>query len=245
MAVTSGDVLADLRGMADEKYRMFNAKLIPNIDLSTMLGVRIPQLRAYAKELLAADKANGLSVVAEFMDDLPHTVFEENMLHALLIGMTARTTDEAFDMLDGFLPFVDNWAVCDAISVKAFRSAKADADVIETKLREWAADERTYVVRYAVDTLMTDFLDDPRFRPDQLAVVAGIRSTEYYVNMARAWYCATALAKQWDAAITVFQPDAPPELRLDDWTHNKSIQKARESRRIPSDRKEYLAALKR
>ncbi|NMM93182.1 DNA alkylation repair protein [Bifidobacterium oedipodis] len=244
-SVSCEDIQVDLQGMTDEEYRIFNAKLIPNVDPSTMLGVRIPKLRAYAKELLAADKAKGTSTVVGFMNNLPHALFEENMLHALLIGMAAHTTDKAFDMLDRFLPFVDNWAVCDAISVKAFRSKKANAQAIETKLCEWVADGRTYVVRYAVDTLMTDFLDDPRFRPDQLAVVAGVRSTEYYVNMARAWYFATALAKQWDTAIAVFQSDASPELRLDDWTHNKSIQKARESRRIPSDRKEYLVSLKR
>ena len=239
------DIQTGLQRMADEEYRIFNAKLIPNVNPSTMLGVRIPKLRAYAKELLAVDKAEHTYTVIEFMNDLPHALFEENMLHALLVGMSARTADEAFVMLDRFLPFVDNWAVCDAISVKTFRSKKADARAIETKLCEWVTDGRTYVVRYAVDTLMTDFLDDPRFRPDQLAVVAGVRSAEYYVNMARAWYFATALAKQWDAAIAVFRPDASLELRLDDWTHNKSIQKARESRRIPSARKEYLVTLKR
>ena len=148
-------------------------------------------------------------------------------------------------MLDRFLPHVDNWAVCDALNVRAFHSSKADSHAVLRKINAWTGSGDTYTIRYAVDLLMKDFLDDPRFDPEQLELVAGIQSDDYYVNMVRAWYVATALAKQWDATIVMLFPDAPGELRLDDWTHNKSIQKACESRRITAERKSYLRTLKR
>ncbi len=246
VAIVGHEVIAGhLHALADTSYKAFNAALIPNVSPETMLGIRVPQLRSYAKELLRSDMDGGTHVVEDFLEALPHTLFEENMLHAMLLNLTVHSADEAFRMLDRFLPHVDNWAVCDALNVRTFHSSKADSHAILRKINAWTGSGDTYTIRYAVDLLMKDFLDDPRFDPEQLKLVAGIRSDDYYVNMVRAWYVATALAKQWDATIVMLFPDAPGELRLDDWTHNKSIQKACESRRITAERKSYLRTLKR
>ncbi|WP_171001952.1 DNA alkylation repair protein [Bifidobacterium moukalabense] len=234
-----------LHTLADASYKAFNARLIPNVAPETMIGIRLPRLRSYAKELLQSDEDNGTHVVKDFLGTLPHALFEENMLHAMLLSLAAHSTDEACGMLDRFLPYVDNWAVCDTLSVKVFRSVKADSHAVLRKINAWTNSDHTYAIRYAVDLLMKDFLDKPRFDPEQLELIAGIRSDDYYVNMARAWYVATALAKQWDAAMAMLLPDAPDKLRLDGWTHNKSIQKACESRRITNERKSYLRTLKR
>lgn len=248
-ATQPSGIVTDLRSLADGTYRGFSAKLIPNIDPDTIIGIRVPRLRMYAKALLSNDLSNGTKIVPRFLDDLPHQWFEENMLHAILIGLVSRNIEDALDRLDAFLPYVDNWAACDAIKITAFHSKKADADRIYRRLCLWIDEGgktgHPYAIRYAVTTLMSEFLDDRRFKPEQLETVAAIRSDEYYVNMARAWYFATALTKQWDATIPLFRTDVLAHSRLDDWTHNKSIQKARESRRVSDERKAYLQSLKR
>lgn len=228
-------IIDDLRAMRDDGYRAFNAALVPNVDPSTMLGVRVPRLRAYAKALARRDRAGAEA----FMERLPHAWFEENMLHGILIGLMAADQPQARAMLDRFLPHVDNWAVCDVIRARALMD---DPEATWRAITAWAASSHPYTVRFAVDELMIDYLDE-RFRPGHLAFVAGIGAGEYYVDMARAWYFATALTKQWDAAIRVFEPGSP--VALDDWTRNKSIQKARESRRIDPGRKALLASLRR
>lgn len=237
-----GDITAELRASADISFLDFNAKLVPNIDKRTMVGIRVPKLREYAKLLGLRCNSEKLET---FLHSLPHTLFEENMLHAIVLGNFAATENEAFALLEEFLPFIDNWAVCDVIRIKAFASQHADTPAILRKLTQWSESSHTYTIRFAVVTLLNAFLDAPRYEPSQLNVVANIHSDDYYVNMARAWYFATALAKQWDTTIEIFLPQAPTNERLDDWTHNKSIQKARESFRITAEQKTYLQSLKR
>lgn len=226
----------ELRAMGDGRYREFNARLVPNVDASTMVGIRIPRLRDYAKRLVRRD---GGTAAMAFMSRLPHDLFEENMLHGILIGLTARSQPQARAMLDRFLPFVDNWEVCDAIRARALMD---DPGATWRAIVDWAGSGHPYTVRFAVDELMIDYLGE-RFRPEHLTFVAGIAVNDYYVNMSRAWYFATALTVQWDAAVRMFEPDPPAA--IDDWTYNMSIRKARESRRISPERKALLAASRR
>ncbi len=209
-------IRARLEALADPTYKAFNAKLIPNVDPNTMIGIRVPVLRAVAKDLRGGDRA----VVDRFFADLPHKYFEENMLHAILLGNVCGSVGEAIDELTRFLPYADNWAVTDTIRIRALRRAGADARLMLNQLERWMQADATYTVRYAVVELMTNFLDS-RFDAAHLRLVGGISSSEYYVNMARAWYFATALAKQWESALPVLQKHI-----LDPWTHNKTIQKA-------------------
>ena len=145
---------------------------------------------------------------------------------------------EAIDELTRFLPYADNWAVTDTIRIRALRRADADARLMLNQLEHWMQADATYTVRYAVVELMTDFLDS-RFDAAHLRLVGGISSSEYYVNMARAWYFATALAKQWESALPVLQKHI-----LDPWTHNKTIQKACESYRVTPEHKALLRSLR-
>jgi hypothetical protein len=236
---SESDVVCELRGLADsEEFRVFTAKLVPNVDADTVLGIRMPALRKYAKTFV---RENGGARCREFLAQLPHHYHEENLLHGICLGLVAKTPLEAFELLDMFLPCVNNWVVSDTMRIPAF---KKDMDATLAKIREWTsldhgkADE--YAVRFGIVTLMSYFLDD-HFSPKHLELVACIDRGEYYINMARAWYFATAMAKQWDETIGLFE--ARPS-RLDDWTHDKSIQKARESYRITPERKQYLLTLK-
>lgn len=228
------EIRAHLESLADPEYKAFNAKLIPNVAADTMIGIRVPVLRAFAKELRRGDGR----VLEQFLADLPHRYFEENMLHAILIGEVCASVEEVIAELTRFLPYADNWAVTDTIRIRALRRADADVRLWLDQLARWARDTHTYTIRYAVVALMADFLDD-RFDAMQLQLVETIQSDEYYVNMARAWYFATALAKQWESTLPLLV-----ERRLDPWTHNKTIQKACESYRVSSEHKALLRSMR-
>lgn len=222
------DIQQRLFALRDEKYQKFTAGLIPSLPGELIIGVRAPALRALAKEL------KGSSEAEDFMKALPHEYYEENNLHAALIGHI-RDFDACLQALEDFLPFVDNWSTCDALRPKAL--AKNKARLME-RVHLWLRSGRTYTVRFAIGMLMSHFLDGD-FREDYLALAASVRSEEYYIRMMQAWYFATALAKQYESALVYIEGR-----KLDAWVHNKSIQKARESFRVSLEHKEYLKTLK-
>ena len=214
--------------LRDEKYAEFQLKLTPGVTKESVIGVRVPVLRKFAKELIKdpAHKA--------FLSELPHEYYDENMLHGLLVS-EIKDYDACIAELDRFLPYVDNWAVCDIMSPKALSKRK---DELIVKIREWSKSERVYTCRFGLETLMTHFLDKD-FKPEYLEIAANVKSDEYYVNMMIAWFFATALAKQWDAAIPYIE-----NRKLSDWVHKKTIQKAAESFRVTDAQKKYLKTFK-
>lgn len=219
-------LLFDLR---DEEYAAFQAKLTPTVPAELFIGVRVPQARKLAKQIFKEMD------YMPFLKELPHKYFDENMLHTLILN-EIKDYDECIELVEEFLPYVDNWAVCDILSPKVFKKHKNE--LIEI-IKQWSSSTATYTCRFGVEMLMSHFLDKD-FVADYLEIPAVIRSEEYYVNMMNAWFFATALAKQWDATIPYIEKN-----RLDVWTHNKTIQKARESYRITDEQKEYLKTLKR
>ena len=222
------EIRQSLFDLQDIKYRDFQAKLIPGTDTETMIGVRTPELRKLAKQMLKREE------IGEFLQDLPHRYFDENQLHAFIIS-GIREYGKCMEELERFLPYVDNWATCDQMSPVVFKKHKQE---LLSGIREWIRSEHTYTVRFGIGMLMQHFLDDD-FDPAYPELVAGVRSEEYYVNMMIAWYYATALAKQYDAVLPYIE-----RRRLDPWVHNKTIQKAVESYRISDEQKEYLRSLK-
>lgn len=219
-------MLYDIR---DEEYAAFQAKLTPTIDSSLFIGVRVPQVRALAKEY-KKDKAH-----EAFLHALPHKYYDENMLHGLLV-CEIKDYETCIQETERFLPYVDNWAVCDIMSPKCFKKNK---DKLIEEIKRWSSSEHTYICRFGMEMLMSHYLDDD-FKAEYLEIPAKVISEEYYVNMMIAWFFATALAKQWDATILYLT-----ENRLGDWVHNKTIQKAVESYRITPEQKEYLRTLRR
>ncbi|MBR0153320.1 MAG: DNA alkylation repair protein [Lachnospiraceae bacterium] len=218
-----------LMQMRDPKYREFQVKLIPNIAPETVVGVRTPELRSYAKELQKRPETEA------FLEDLPHAFFDENQLHAFVIS-GIRDYERCIREVRRFLPYVDNWATCDQMSPAVFRRHKKE---LLEEIRGWIASGETYTVRFGIGMLMQHYLDED-YDPAYPEMAAGVRSEEYYVNMMVAWYFATALAKQYDSVIPYLE-----EGRLPVWTHNKAIQKAVESYRITQEQKEYLRGLRR
>ena len=219
-----------LFGMRDATYAAFIAKLTPGFPLGHFIGVRVPLLRTIARSFAKEEAAS-----QRFLSHLPHSYYEEDMLHGMLISLV-KDYDRCLDLTDRFLPYVDNWAVCDTLSPKVF--AKHKAQLLENILR-WSSSSHTYTCRFGLRMLMTHFLDDS-FSADFLEIPATIRSEEYYVKMMVAWFFATALAKQWEATLPYLE-----NRQLDPWTHRKTIQKAIESYRIPPERKDYLRTLRK
>ncbi len=212
----------------DLEYREMQVKIIPNIPAESIIGVRTPALRSYAKELAKREDAE------VFLQDLPHRYFDENQLHAFLLsGM--KDYDRCMEETDRFLSYVDNWATCDQMSPKVFAKHKKE---LYEKCKAWIASGETYRIRFGIGMLMQHFLDGD-FAPEYPELVAQVRSEEYYVKMMIAWYFATALAKQYEAVLPYLEGK-----RLDTWTHNKAIQKSVESYRITPEQKEYLKTLR-
>ena len=214
--------------LQDLKYRDMQIRIIPTVEPESVIGVRTPVLRAMAKELLKAGEYK------DFLEDLPHKYFEENQLQAFIIS-GIKDLRECMEELEKFLPYVDNWATCDQMSPKIFKKHR---EVLFAHIKEWIRSDKTYTVRFGVGMLMEHFLDDD-YDSKYPEMIAGLRSEEYYVNMMIAWYFATALAKQYESILPYIE-----QKRLDDWTHNKAIQKSLESRRIGDEQKLYLKSLK-
>lgn len=214
--------------MQDLKYRDFNSRLIPNVDPETVIGVRTPQLRKLAKELFRHPEKDA------FLEKLPHRYYEEWNLHGFLIEQV-QDFDACVEQLERFLPYIDNWATCDLVTPKVFKSHLPE---LLEYIRRWLASGQVYTVRYGIRMLMWFYLET-EFEPEYLELAA-VRSEEYYIRMAVAWYFQAALTKQYDAALPWLKQN-----RLEPWVHNKTIQKAVESYQIPDDRKTYLRGLKR
>ena len=222
-------IIKELFALRDESYRAFHKKLIPEISEDKIIGVRTPVLRAYAKEVAKRPECYA------FLQELPHTYYEENNLHGVLLSLLYKDVESYIEELEKFLPYIDNWATCDMMGPKVF---KKNLPLVYEYIKKWIASGDTYTIRFGVVTLLGYFLEDA-FLAEMLDLAAGISSEEYYVKMAVAWYFSMALVKQYKTALPYLEKKILP-----DWTHNKSIQKAIESRQISEETKGYLKTLK-
>ena len=225
------EITTQLFIMQDNEYKEFHGRLMPTVNPDTILGIRVPILRKFSNQLA---KSLSKEKLLEFMNELPHKYYEENNIHAFLIEKI-KDFDECIVALEKFLPFVDNWATCDMMNPKIL---KKNTQQLFCKIKEWITSPHVYTIRYGIGMLMRYFLDD-NFKTEYLDMIAAVKSDEYYVNMMKAWFFATALAKQYEATLPYIK-----EKRLDNWSHNKAIQKSIESFRVPKEHKEELRRYK-
>ncbi len=212
----------------DERYRDFQSSLVPNIDKSTIIGVRTPRMRSIAKEVSGTEEAR------QFLASLPHEYYEENLVHFFLIAMI-RDFDECVRAVEEFLPYIDCWPVCDQATPGAFRK---NHERLLPLIRKWIDSDHVYTARFGMRMLMNEFLGDD-FKEEYLEWVASKAGDDYYLIMMAAWFFATALAKQYDAAVVYIE-----QRRLDPRTHKKAIQKAVESYRVSDEHKEHLKSFR-
>ena len=217
-----------LLSFGDNEYKEFQSKLVPNIDKDTIIGVRTPDMRNIAKEVFNTLESK------EFLEELPHKYYEENLVHIFLISMI-KDFDECIKELERFMPYIDCWPVCDQSSPKVF---KKNHDKILPYIKKWISSKHIYTSRFGMRILMNEFLDDD-FKKEYLDLVANVKGEDYYLKMMVAWYFATALAKQYDETIKYIENH-----KLDEWVHKKAIQKAIESFRVSDEHKDYLKTLR-
>ena len=223
------EITKKLFSLRDGKYADFHSSLVPTAGKERIIGVRSPLLRAYAKELIKSGKAEA------FLAELPHEYLDENTLHSMILASEKKDIERAIYEVERFLPCVDNWATCDVLVPDVFRKYP---EKVYPKVKEWLASPHTYTKRFALVVMLSDFLDE-NFKPEMLELPLAIESGDYYVDMAVAWYYSFALIKRYEETIPYFE-----NRRMDEWLHNKSIQKALESFRVPEERKNYLRSLK-
>ncbi len=227
--MTNEEIRNRLFELKDEKYKDFTLKIIPGLEPDNVIGVRTPKVAQLTKEIIKSGD------YSSFLDDCPHKYYEEMGIHVAIINLM-KDYDSVIREIDRFIPYVDNWATCDGIKPRKAFSKNCDRLIIDAK--RWIKSEHIYTKRFGIEMIMNFFLDD-NFKREYNDLVASIRSDEYYINMMIAWYFATALAKQYNDTIPFIE-----NRRLDEWTHKKTIQKARESYRITEEQKEYLKSLK-
>jgi len=221
-------ILKTLKKSIDLKYKEFSSSLTPSINKDVVLGIRAPVLKEIAKTFYGTNEGK------EFLENLPHKYYEENNLHAYML-VKEKDFDRCLELVDNFLPYVDNWATCDVLRPKCFSKNK---NKLLGYIDKWIKSDKEYTVRFAIGVLTSYFLDDD-FKDEHLIKVASVLDDRYYVKMMVAWYFATALAKKYDKAVKIIE-----DRLLDPWTHNKAIQKAIESYRVEDAHKQYLRTLK-
>lgn len=224
----SNTIRERLLALGEPGYRDFTAKLIPTVDPSVIIGVRVPLMRALVRKLAGTPEADA------FLREIPHLYYEENTLHGILIGRIGEY-ERTIEAIDRFLPYVDNWATCDTMSPKVFGKHHAE---LASKIPEWIHSDHAYTIRFGVGMRMAHFLGED-YDPSIAEEAASIASDDYYVKMMVAWFFATALAVRYDDILPVLESE-----RLPAWTHNKTIQKAVESYRITDEQKRYLKTLR-
>ena len=217
---------------ADESYKNFHQSIVPTLPKERMIGVRVPVLRKIAKQLKKDESSNNL--VNEFLQEFPHEYYDEDMLHAIILS-DERDFSTALKRTSEFLPYIDNWAVCDTFCPKAFGKNK---NALWREIEKWLESEKTFTVRFGIVNAMRFFLDED-FSAEKMKKVLEVSNEDYYVRMAIAWYMSVALVKQWEVAIKVIEDKS-----LGAWVHNKSIQKSCESFRLSAEQKQYLKTLK-
>lgn len=227
-------VVDDLLALQDLKYRDFQIKLVPGMQVDKMIGVRTPALRDIAKKV-----SKNADLSEAFLKELPHEYFEENLIHFFVIA-EIKDFEKCVSEVERFLPYVDCWPVCDQASPKIF---KKNHEKVLPYIKKWISSAHIYTSRYGMRMLMNEFLSEDFMAEYPELIVSRMKKNgsdeDYYLKMMAAWYFATALAKQWDSIISVFE-----EKKLESWTHNKAIQKALESFRVSDEHKEYLRSLK-
>ena len=222
------DLKARLNEVKDGKYKEFQAKLVPNINPDSILGIRTPDMRKIAKEVFETNDYDS------FLNELPHKYYEENLIHFFVISMI-KDFDKCIKEVERFLPYVDCWPVSDQATPKSFRK---NHDKLLSYIKKWLKSKHIYTARFGIRMLMNEYLGDD-FKKEYLDLVASVKGDDYYLKMMVAWFFATALAKKYDETIPYFE-----DHKLSEWVHKKAIQKAIESYRVSDEHKKYLRSLK-
>ena len=225
------EIKSKLMDLSDKKYKEFHSGLCPGTD--NIIGIRVPVLRNYAKELIKE------YTLKELLENIDNKYYEEIMLQGMLIGLDKKQDiNIIFDYIKEFVPKIDNWAVCDTFcaGLKITKKYKKEMwDFIQSYLKS----DKEFEIRFAVVMILDYYIDEEYIEKD-LQIFDNIKNQEYYVQMAVAWAISVCLIKFYDETLKYLDI-----CNLDKFTYNKSLQKAIESYRITAEQKDYLRTLKK
>jgi 3-methyladenine DNA glycosylase AlkD len=215
--------------LADEKYRSFSASLLPNVD--NILGVRLPELRKIAKQIVKGDWR-------EYLKTAKVEYFEEIMLQGIVIGCAKTEVYERLSYIEKFIPLINNWSVCDSFCA-GLKFTKQNEDIVWLFLQKYLISDVEYEIRFGV-VMLLDFYVKQEYLQAAFEKFDNIKHEGYYVKMAVAW------------AVSIYYIKFPNETmeyllnnRLDDFTYNKALQKITESLRVDKATKEIIKNMKR
>lgn len=223
---------AHLRGeLAEEGYRRFHSSLLPGVE--DVLGVRVPLLRALAKQIARGDFRAYLAGAYAHAHS-----YEETLLAGLVTGYARMGLGEALDRIAAYVPHISNWALCD-VAASTFKILTKDPVRGLDFAAGWMARPGEYDKRFGAVCLLDFFVTEAAI-DRVLALLDGTRHEGYYYKMAAAWALSVCFVKFRDKTLALFE-----ENHLDDFTHNKALQKCRESYRVSAQDKALLLTLKR
>lgn len=215
--------------LQDLKYKEFHGNLCPNVD--DIIGVRVPKLRQYAKELYKSNKLDEIKIADHY--------YEELMIQGMIIGFqTKENIENVIKQIKEFVPKINSWAVCDTFCAGLKITKKYQKEMFEL-IKTYLKSKKEYELRFAIVMLLDYYIND-EYIDGVLQILNNIKSDKYYVQMANAWAISECLVKYYEKTILFLE-----NCTLDKFTYNKAIQKARESYRITDEQKEELREKKK
>lgn len=219
-----------LEELADEEYRKFHTGLCPKS--SEILGVRVPVLRNFAKEII---KENNIE---EYLENALDNSYEEILLQGMVLGLWKTNIENFSKYLEKFIPKINSWAVCD-VSVAGFKITKKNMEYMWDFLQKYLKSNKEFELRFAI-VMLLDFYITDEYIDKVLQILNNIKNDEYYVKMAVAWTLQVAFVKFPNETMKLFKNN-----KLDDWIYNKALQKIIESYRVDENTKNEIRKMKR
>lgn len=216
--------------LADPKYKEFHSGLCPGTD--NIIGVRVPVLRSYAKELRKEYE------ISELLKQIDNQYYEEIMLQGMLIGLANQDFETMQKQIEEFVPKIDNWAVCDVFCA-GLKATKKKKEEMWSFIQKYLLSDQEFEIRFGVVMILDYYIEEDYLEKD-FKIFDAITSQAYYVQMAVAWAISICLIKFYDKTIKYLET-----AKLDNFTYHKALQKAIESYRIADEKKEILRRIKR
>lgn len=223
------EFLAMLDENADKDYMEFHKKMVPGV--GEVRGVRSPVIKGFAKNIAKGDY-DGFIKMVKFNS------YEEIITCGLVIGYCKADIEKKLEYLRDFIPYINNWAVCDS-TVSAFKIKKQDERKVYEFLQPYLQSDKEYDIRFGVVMLMSRFISD-EYIDDILRIYGNIQSDKYYVQMGAAWGISVCFVKYPEKTMELLKNNS-----LDDFTYNKALQKIIESLRVDKETKDIIRSMKR
>ncbi len=223
------EIRKELFKLQDIKYKEFHSSLSPNVE--NIIGVKVPILRSYAKELYKNNKLEDIKIKDDYQEEL--------MLQGMLIGFQVKEPiEKVIKQVENFVPKINSWAVCD-IFCAGLKITKRYPKEMFKLVQKYLKSKKEFEIRFSLVMLLDYYITD-EYIDEVLKIIDSIKSNKYYVQMANAWAISVSLVKYYDKTMDYLKTS-----NLDDFTYNKGIQKAIESYRLKDKQKDNLRKMKR